>query len=215
VDPALVISPHLDDAALSCGQLLAGWPNAVVVTVFAGTPADPTISTTYDRNCGFPTAVEAMNRRRREDDAAMSHLKSIPVRLDFVDHQYDDTIDLPGMAAAIRAAIDDAGPAKVLAPLGLAHQDHVATATASAMAMAGVDVPFYVYEEIPSRVLWPEAVPPRLAWWAQRYGREPVLEFVGDGPRRRKETALAQYKSQLWALSKWNIYVPERFWRVA
>lgn len=37
-DRLLVVSPHLDDAVLSCGCWLASRPGAAVVTVFAGRP---------------------------------------------------------------------------------------------------------------------------------------------------------------------------------
>ena len=36
----VVVSPHLDDALLSCGELLARCGGASVVTLFAGAPAD-------------------------------------------------------------------------------------------------------------------------------------------------------------------------------
>ena len=47
--PALFLSPHLDDAVLSCGTLLLRAPRATVATVFteaspAGTPARPATS---------------------------------------------------------------------------------------------------------------------------------------------------------------------------
>ncbi len=46
----VVVSPHLDDAVLGCGQLLAAWPGATVVTVFAGKPAVyPTPQREWDR----------------------------------------------------------------------------------------------------------------------------------------------------------------------
>ena len=41
----LVISPHLDDAVFACGRLIASHPSCVVVTVFAGLPAN-TVTTT-------------------------------------------------------------------------------------------------------------------------------------------------------------------------
>jgi LmbE family N-acetylglucosaminyl deacetylase len=40
VEPIVVLSPHLDDAVLSCGVLLAANGGARVVTVFAGMPTD-------------------------------------------------------------------------------------------------------------------------------------------------------------------------------
>jgi hypothetical protein len=54
----LVVSPHLDDAVLSCGRWLAAHPGTLVVTVFAGVPSNGNRLTDWDARCGFsnPTA---------------------------------------------------------------------------------------------------------------------------------------------------------------
>src|SRR5436853_287558 len=53
LETMVAISPHLDDAVLSCGQLLAARPGSVVITVFAGMPRDGSQQTDWDRRCGF------------------------------------------------------------------------------------------------------------------------------------------------------------------
>jgi LmbE family N-acetylglucosaminyl deacetylase len=109
----LVISPHLDDAALGCGTLLANRPGSVVVSVFAGTGSDPDQQTDWDRSCGFRCAAEAMATRRDEDDGALSLLGASPCRLDFADDQYrnaGDPVDVEAIAMALRTALHNAGP---------------------------------------------------------------------------------------------------------
>ena len=36
LERVVVLSPHLDDAVLGCGRLMAAHPGATVVTVYAG-----------------------------------------------------------------------------------------------------------------------------------------------------------------------------------
>jgi len=50
----LVVSPHLDDAVLSCGRLLAGRPGSVVATVFAGVPSRPDQCTDWTADAASP-----------------------------------------------------------------------------------------------------------------------------------------------------------------
>jgi hypothetical protein len=87
MEPVLVCSPHLDDAVLSAGEFLASWPGARVLTVFAGAPSPPVI-TTFDLNSGFSDSDMAMTSRFDEDDRALAELKSIPMRAAFLDNQY-------------------------------------------------------------------------------------------------------------------------------
>lgn len=67
----LVVSPHLDDAVLSCEAVIGGDRQAEVVTVFTDAPPGDSASA-WDARCGFATAREAMAARRREDIAALA-----------------------------------------------------------------------------------------------------------------------------------------------
>src|SRR5678816_3320336 len=75
---ALYLSPHLDDAVLSCGgqifQRTAAGQTVLIVTIMAGDPPHPTVSdyaqSLHDR---WALATDAAAARRAEDLAA-AHL---------------------------------------------------------------------------------------------------------------------------------------------
>ena len=86
---AVVVSPHMDDAVLGLGQLLAANPGVTVVTVFAGRPAAyPEPMTRWDQLAGFKPGDDVIAARRDEDTKALTELDAIPVWLDHVEHQY-------------------------------------------------------------------------------------------------------------------------------
>lgn len=209
MDPLVIVSPHLDDAVLSCGQLMAGRPDTVVVTVFTGTPAHRGASTSYDRNCGFDNAHQAMGRRRQEDAAAMHVLNAVSRHCGFIDHQYapDKRPELCDIADAIAREVIASDAVGILAPAGLGHPDHLLVA--AACRLLDMDLPITVYEELPYRVMHAEQVPGALAEWGIRGG---VPEFIGTGDLATKGAALDCYASQLWALDPHAIRCPERFW---
>ena len=221
MDPLLVVSPHLDDAVLSVGQLIAGHSNPVVVTVYAGTPRRNRQLTTYDQGCGFSSAADAMRSRRREDLSALGILGARAEHLRFVDGQYDQ--DEPAsdlVAAELSRLVDEIRPHAVVGPVGIAHPDHLATADAFRVLLdARPEVVAWVYEELPARVLWPDQAIARLDRWRD-VGFEPVLDFAGTGPMHEKRAALDVYASQheaLRAVCGGNLYpalVPERLHRL-
>lgn len=214
MDPLLVVSPHFDDAALSVGQLMAGRPDCAVVTIFGGTPARKRMLTTYDRDSGFTSAAAAMVRRRVEDRAALALLDARPYPLGFVDHQYDPDRDFIAIRDALVATVREIRPRVAIGPLGLAHPDHEAARHAFWMLLSeNPKLEAWVYEDLPSRVLYPETVPVALDWW-RGVGYVPVLDFLGTGPRDEKLAAVRCYESQLWALDEPTYLVPERVWRL-
>lgn len=92
----IYLSPHLDDAVLSCGgriwQQARGGESPVVVTVFAGAP-DPTSFSPYAQELhqrwGHPT--EAIEQRQREDREALALLGARAVHWDYQDCIYRRT----------------------------------------------------------------------------------------------------------------------------
>lgn len=216
MDPALIVSPHLDDAVLSCGQFLAGRPDVIVATVFAGVPAVE-VQTDYDARSGFADAHDAMFGRRTEDLVALSLLGAMVRHLEFLDGQYVVVSPLEKrdvLVDAIRTEIDNAGANLVLGPLGIEHPDHEDVSGAFLTAVAGrSDLNVVLYEELPGRVLWPEKAVGRLRA-LRRAGLEPSEIFVGTGPMDRKREAVGAYRSQAWALPTECLYVPERYWQI-
>ena len=214
---ALIVSPHLDDAVLSVGQVMAGWPAMTVCTVFAGLSSQPSMQTSYDQDCGFTSAARAVARRRAEDKAALHVLNAQAVWLDFPDGQYGDPVEEGAIVEALLDVASRVRPSVLIGPLGLVHPDHHTTRRAYERVVAATKSEAWVYEDLPSRVLWPEEVPGALAWWAE-HGHRPDLDFVGTGPLERKQKALSRYTSQLGALTALNehcCFVPERLWRLS
>lgn len=211
---ALIISPHLDDAVLSCGQLMAGRRGVTVATVFAGVPADPAMSTTFDRDSGFQNAAEAVAARRVEDVAALDVLGARPEHLNFSDGQYEQYASEDAITKALGRLAGKVNPSMIVGPVGLAHPDHH-TVRRCFQRLIRHDVEAWAYEDMPSRVLYPEEVPDALNWW-RGMGHKPELGFIGTGPPDLKERAVDAYRSQEWALRRHlHCYMaPERFWRM-
>ncbi len=110
----VVVSPHLDDAVLGCGRLLARHPGATVVTLFAGGPAEYSQAPTrWDELAGFKAGDDVLEMRREEDQRALGELGAAPVWLDFVEHQYlerPDWVTAPATVDVLEAAIRAARP---------------------------------------------------------------------------------------------------------
>lgn len=87
---ATFLSPHLDDAVLSCGALMSGLAGRVplrVVTVFteAGAPPHTLATRSFLRQCGAGDAGGLYAERRAEDAAVLGALGAQAVHLGGVD----------------------------------------------------------------------------------------------------------------------------------
>jgi len=158
LDRLVVISPHLDDAVISCGALLLAHPGATVITMFAASPSAYTVPLNeWDTECGFVPGDDTMAVRRDEDGRALAAVGAAPVWLEFCQHSHeprdDPTAVPPGALDALSEAVVRLDPSTIVAPLGLAHPDHQschATALAASDAVPSArrlwysDLP-YVY----------------------------------------------------------------------
>ncbi|MEL6062651.1 MULTISPECIES: PIG-L deacetylase family protein [unclassified Methylobacterium] len=210
---ALALSPHLDDAAFSCGGLLArlaqgGW-RVVMATLFTGSVADPkgfALACQLDK--GLTADIDYMALRRDEDIRAAAALGiAPPVHLPFREAPHrgygsapelfsgtraDDGI-AGDLAPAIAALIAAEKPDLLLAPQAIGgHVDHVQ----AVRALRGCDPrpPILWWRDFPYTVR--EAAP-----------REPLASLFAELPARivtldpdaqaRKRTACAAYASQI------------------
>jgi LmbE family N-acetylglucosaminyl deacetylase len=223
----VIISPHLDDAVLGCGQLMARWPGATVITVFAGNPpAYPTPQRPWDAQCGFGPADDVMAVRRAEDAAALARLGAAPVHLDFVEYTYnagDVPVAPEVIAPPLAAAIAAVEPTAVFAPFGLANPDHDVTHRAAMLARAESEgpTPWFCYEDYGYK-----HIPGMLAWRVSQLFRAKLWPTPAcpetDPSTARKLRALAEYPSQLRALNAdWDVDTtlaapaPEQYWELA
>jgi LmbE family N-acetylglucosaminyl deacetylase len=223
----VVVSPHLDDAVLGCGRLLAAHPGSTVVTVFAGRPERyPEPMRQWDVQSGFESGDDVMAARRAEDTAALTVLGAQARHLDFVEYSYnadDRPIPPAEIAPALHDAIASLRPTVVVAPFGLANPDHDVTHDACMAVRAELvdDVAWWCYEDTGYK-----HIPGLLAWRVSSLFRggswpTPVCPPVAPDDAR-KQRALACYPSQLRALEEdWHLSAklaapaPEQYWRLA
>ena len=220
VVPWLVLSPHFDDAVLSCGHLLSRNPGAVVVTVCAGLPGDGIPPSPWDARSGFSSGNEAAVQRRSEDSRALEILGSRQSVLGFVDGGYlsyghvheDPRIAGPreeALANAIVQLIDDLQPNRFLYPLGLVHGDHISVSAAATSAIASRPAcKAFAYFDLPYAITWPELVTPRLQALDRHTAFFPTRPESDIG-LDAKTRAVGCYRSQLDQLSdahpKWRM----------
>ena len=212
----LVLSPHLDDAVLSCGQLLAGAPGAEVVTLFTGGPPSWDGLTAWDEACGFRRGDDVMAVRRREDDAALALLAATPRWHGLTECQYDSSTTVEEVAAAVEQWLPPTPGATVLVPLGLSQPDHLTLGQAwPSVALTRPDLRWHAYADQPYAELYPEELDARLAALAAA-GWHPTPAQLPTGDRRRKRAAIARYTTQMRALrgSDRLALKPERYWLV-
>jgi hypothetical protein len=86
--PLVIVSPHFDDAALSCVSLVARHPGAVLLTVFGAGPSRVDPLTRWDRASGFAPGDDVIAALAAEDSDACEALGARQVRLKRWDSQY-------------------------------------------------------------------------------------------------------------------------------
>jgi len=217
----IYLSPHLDDAVLSCGgsiglQATCGL-HVLVISAFAGLPPAERESSFFashiHQQMGLPNnprrVVEA---RRKEDKEAVSTLNADSFHLEFLDaiyrgdpSLYENNEALFGEVQQPDFALDEAlatlllkvserAPMAVFyAPLGVGHHvDHqLCCSAADRLAQRGANLKYY--EDFPY-VATPGALDKRLKELGG--GQESELVEV-SGTLRLKEDALAAYQSQI------------------
>jgi LmbE family N-acetylglucosaminyl deacetylase len=173
----LAISPHLDDAAFSCGGTLArlaagGW-RVVVATAFTRSVPNPTgFALACQLDKGLGPEIDYMALRREEDRAAMRALGAEPpVWLDlpeaphrgyetvaalFGEVRPEDEAILPPLTSRLREIAEEVRPALVLGPQAVGgHVDHVQVVRALRRVAPPIlwwrDFPYTVREAQPKR----------------------------------------------------------------
>jgi len=221
--PLLVVSPHLDDGVLGCGELLAGEPGAVVLSLFAGPGQNPDVCTEWDAACGFTSARQALAVRAIEDDTALGLLQAMPSRLDFPDDQYrevGDRVSVEGLAGAIRQAVNRYQPRSVAIPFGLFHRDHALAHEASLRVAREIhECAWLAYEDAFYRRI-PGLLQQRLCALASMGWVVTPMPAPEQRRSTAKQRAVQCYASQLRGLEspgrpgRLDAFAPEGYWRL-
>lgn len=209
---AVILSPHLDDAVLSCWHLLSGPGDVVVINVFAGSPAPGSGTSWWDRLTGATDSAARMEERREEDREAFAIAGREAIHLDFLDEQYEPADQPVGaVVSRLRELIDP--EAVVYAPAALGeHGDHERVRSA-ALALAASGQPVRLYADHPHAVRrgWPAWIKGTgskngrdvAAHWDQRLGDvgltrpRPDVHHLDPAEQERKLRAVSAYRTQI------------------
>jgi LmbE family N-acetylglucosaminyl deacetylase len=219
---AAILSPHLDDAVLSCWHLLTQPGEVTVINVFAGVPASTGALAWWDQLTGASDSGQRVLERVEEDREALALAGRKPVNLGFLDEQYrDQEQPLAPLAAQIEGRLEPG--VHVYAPAAFGgHADH-ALVRAAALELRQTGFAVSLYADLPHATLhgWPvwvtgagSAASPDLAaaLW------ERTLAQTGVSPTRmpcevhaldphshaRKLEAVHSYVTQLQGLLKFG-----------
>jgi LmbE family N-acetylglucosaminyl deacetylase len=211
------LSPHLDDAALSCGGMIHRQTRAgervIVATICAGDPPPGPLSEfAQSLHQRWQTPAEAVAARRAEDLAALAVLGAEAVHFPIPDciyridsavgqHLYASEDSLFGelhpleaaliqqTAAEISRLLSGLGPSRLYAPLGIGrHVDHQLTRRA---AEAAGSVSAY-FEDYPYAARAPVSAP-----GASRRALAPEVIPLAEADLAAKVRAIAAYASQI------------------
>jgi LmbE family N-acetylglucosaminyl deacetylase len=126
-----ILSPHLDDAVLSCWHVLSQSGEVVVVNVFAGVPASLDGPAWWDRYTGATDSPERARERIDEDRRALALAGRTAVNLDLLDEQYREADQPPAPPTAQLERLLAPGT-RIYAPAAFAiHPDHTLVRTAA------------------------------------------------------------------------------------
>jgi hypothetical protein len=215
MDPdTIILSPHFDDAVLSCWHLLASAGEVLVVNVFGGEPAGGALGW-WDELAGATDSAAAVRTRIEEDRQALALCGRTAVNLPFLDGQYRESDQAPGgIVQALRGVLVEGARIYAPASLGDHHRDHTAVREAAlALRAEGADVALYA--DLPHATVsgWPRWVldgsssqaDPAGEGWATRLQETgiPVERMVAAVHRlpaadhARKLEAVLAYRSQI------------------
>jgi LmbE family N-acetylglucosaminyl deacetylase len=160
--PVVVLSPHLDDAVLSCWSVLAAAEPVQAVNVFAALPRAGFV-TRYDRICGARDSAVHIRVRIEEDRDALGALGRSPLNLPFLDRQYRrpwQTPSLKQLDDEIVQVVPRVRAVYAPAALGFAPQPDHALVRALALNMAAKGVAVWLYADVPYATTfgWPHWV---------------------------------------------------------
>ncbi len=156
---AVILSPHFDDAVLSCWHLLASAGEVLVVNVFAGEPPAGALGW-WDRLAGASDSAAAVRMRIAEDRQALARTGRAAINLPFLDGQYREGDQAAEEIVAALHGVLVAG-ARIYAPAGLGdhHRDHAAV-RAAALALHAEGAEVTLYADLPHATVfgWPRWV---------------------------------------------------------
>ncbi len=152
----VILSPHLDDAVLSCWHVLTQPGEVRVINVFAGVPTGLHAPAWWDEYTGATDSGDRVRERIEEDRRALALAGREPANLGFLDEQYREH-DQP-----LEDLIEQIEPslprnAAIYAPAAITqHPDHLLV-RAAALALRSTGAEVSLYADLPHATVhgWP------------------------------------------------------------
>ena len=175
---SLIFCPHTDDAIFSLGDYIIDNDHEfTIASAFAGIPTD---------DIGYKKHTTL----RQEHDEACFMINAKVINGDLLDDVYgrQDKEQLISWIKSIIVNFDN-----VYIPLGIYHPDHVFLSDTLFNLMRDFDKQYFVYAELPYRLLYPELHKLRIKQFEQNYN----LENVSVNFTQNKINAIKKYNSQI------------------
>jgi len=175
---SLIFCPHTDDAIFSLGDYIIDNDHEfTIASAFAGIPTD---------DIGYKKHTIL----RQEHDEACSMINAKVINGDLLDDVYgrQDKEQLISWIKGIIVNFDN-----VYIPLGIYHPDHVFLSDTLFNLMRDFDKQYFVYSELPYRLLYPELHKLRIKQFEQNYN----LKNVSVNFTQHKINAIKKYNSQI------------------
>ena len=175
---SLIFCPHTDDAIFSLGDHIIDSDHSfTIASAFAGIPKDW---------AGYKKHI----RLRKEHDEACSMINAKVINGDLLDDVYGKQNEehLTDWIKNIIVNFDN-----VYIPLGIHHPDHVFLSDILFNLMKNFNKTYFVYAELPYRLLYPELHKSRLKYFESNHS----LENVSINFTQKKIDAIKKYNSQI------------------
>jgi hypothetical protein len=202
--PPLLLSPHWDDAVLSCWSVLADEGELNVVNLFAGVPRAGRVGV-WETVSGARDSAERARARIAEDALALSQAGREALGLALLDSKYRQRpgdVDLAGLDRALSAVVPSASHLYVPAGIG-AHPDHVLARRYGRLLMQ-TGMPVTLYAELPYCIFhgwppWVDGTPPAPnrnvdGYWLSFLAGVPEMPALRSADVRRLDGSTAAAK---------------------
>jgi hypothetical protein len=205
--PELLLSPHFDDAVLSCWSVLTSDRQVTVVNLFAGIPAAGAAGV-WEALIGVEDSAERKRARMAEDARALARAGRTPVNLPLLDAQHrgrrEDAPDMQDIDRALTSEVHSASRVYVPAGIG-SHVDHLLARRYGRMLLR-TGMPVTLYADLPYCTFhgWPpwvdggDVAPNRNvdAYWQFSLGRVPEMPSLRSAEVIRLDAPAARAKGE-------------------
>ena len=197
----LIFSPHTDDAIFSLGSYILNNKNFTIASAFAGIPTD---------NAGYKKHTVL----RGEHKEACNFINAKEVNGNLLDDVYGKQ-DKKLLVNWIEQIIIDHDTAEVLnlnvfVPLGIHHPDHIFLSDCLYEIMQKYNCIFFLYSELPYRVLYPALYEERFNKFKSKY----KITQINTVYNNKKLDAIKFYDSQIDENLIKKLLVEENLWRI-